>query len=286
VGLTAAVAGTAVHRIIAVRKGGSTYLASVLKAVPLGGGGIFPSEGGLAQETMLKNVVSEMAIAAGMEEPEIYLLPNVESINAMAIGMSYDDRAVVLTKGALKYLNREEMSGLLAHEFSHLRNGDTSHYTLMSSYLHGLYCFQTLGVRMITKMHRLPIIIIGAVVIAVGLASTLMARILQSAFCRNREWLADATASQFTRDPSSLAAVLKKIGGQELPPRIIGRGLSEFTHLYAADPSDSLDSGEAAVFKFPINLSSHPPLAERIWALDPKWDGWYWDYEKNPVNLL
>jgi Zn-dependent protease with chaperone function len=219
-----------------------------------------------------------------ISEPEIYVLPYDESINAMAVGTSADDAAVILTKGTMKFLDRDELSALLAHEFSHILNEDTKHFTYMSGYLHGLFFFQTQGIKFITKNPRLATVIMGVIIIAVGFVATIFGKILQAAFSRHREWLADASAAQFTRAPLALARVLKKIGGQELPKRISRQRYPEFSHIFLSEPAQNNSEEEESSFK--PNFSSHPRLADRIWELDPSWDGWYYDFEKNPVDYL
>ncbi|MDR1677142.1 MAG: M48 family metalloprotease [Deltaproteobacteria bacterium] len=272
-----------VARINQLKKGGSTYMPSVINAVPLGHEGIFKSQAGQRQEHILRNIVSELALAASTQEPDIYILPTEETINAMASGLDQDEASIVLTKGCLKYLTRNELSALLAHEFSHLVNNDTVHFTVMAGWLHGLFCLQTAAFRLIAR--PMPVlVIIGVIISIVGLIGSLMAKIIQAAFSRSREGLADSTASQFTRDPMSLASVLKKIGGQNPPLNNSLLRHPEFRHLFIAEPkSDTV----LELITFVKNIfSTHPPLETRIWELDPNWDGWYWDFKKKPVDYL
>ncbi|MDR1677141.1 MAG: M48 family metalloprotease [Deltaproteobacteria bacterium] len=269
-------------RILNLKKGGSTYLPSIIKAVPLGDEGVIKSQVGQRQERVLRNIVSELAVAASTQEPDIYILPYEDVINAMASGLDRDDASIILTKGCLKYLSRNELSALLAHEFSHLVNNDTVHFTLMAGWLHGLFCLRTAAYHIFTNLPRITFLIIGLIISIIGLIGSLMAKIIQAAFSRSRERLADYTATQFTRDPASLASVLKKIGGQEPSKRNSFLRHPEFSHLFISDPKSIFDSLDLVKKLF----LTHPPLEERIWALDPDWDGRYWDFETNSVDYL
>jgi Zn-dependent protease with chaperone function len=269
-------------RILDMREGGGTYVPSLLKAVPLGDGGVFTTPGGQNQEKVLQNIIGELAVAAGAQEPDVYILPNEETINAMAAGLESDDSSIILTKGALKYLNRDELAALLAHEFGHLVNRDTSHFTLMSGWLHGLFFLKTCGYRLFVHFPNNLTFLTGLAISSLGLFGNLIGRILQSAFSRSREHLADSAAVQFTRDPLALASVLKKIGGQDQPKRTSILNHPEFRHLYISQPRPFWEK-----IKFLKTIfSTHPPIEERIWELDPKWDGWYWDFDKNPVDYI
>ncbi|MDR1051925.1 MAG: M48 family metalloprotease, partial [Deltaproteobacteria bacterium] len=279
------VAVAAVVRVAAIKKGGSTYLASVIRAAPLGDGGLFPGEAGKRREKLLADVVAEMALAASIPEPEIFILDREERINAMAAGMGRDDYAVILTKGALKYLDRDELAALLAHEYSHLLNGDTVHYSVMSGYLRGLYVLESLGRGVVRKSRRPGHLVLGLAVIVLGAFSSLVGRVLQAAFSRSREKLADASAAQYTRNPKALAGVLKKIGGQETPRGRFLRGFPEYNHFFMAEPDEKTRTASDASWWKSI-FSAHPPVAERVWDLEPDWDGWYWDFDKNPVDFL
>jgi Zn-dependent protease with chaperone function len=273
--------GTALWRYRLLKEGGSTYLASIVKAVPLGDDGLLEPLGGGPQEKILRNVVAEMSVAAAVPEPDIYLLPNDESINAMAAGLHLDDSAVIVTKGALRLLDRDEISALVAHEFSHLVNKDTSRYTMMSGFLHGLFNFRNAAYYFLTKFPKMFGLLLSLMALGVGLAASLAGRLLQTAFCRSREYLADASAVQFTRNPKALASLLKKIGGQNPPKARREERLPELSHIYLSQPEEK--AAAISILSF-INLDTHPPIHDRIWAIDPRWDGWYWDFEKDPVD--
>jgi Zn-dependent protease with chaperone function len=256
---------------------------SVLKAIPLGEEGIVNTPEGKAHEKALRNIVSELSVAAGIQEPDIYVLPFEKTINDMATGLENDDTSIILTMGALKLLSRDELMGLLAHEFSHIVNNDTNHFTLMAGWLHGLMSLTALGFNLIKNTPRL--FIFGLILGVIGLFGNFIGSIIRAAFSRTRERLADATATQFTRDPKSLASVLKKIGGQEAPKRTSVLRHPDFTHMCVAEAPSFWERYSPLKLAQKL-LRSHPPLEDRVWELDPNWDGWYWDYEKNPVNYL
>lgn len=266
-----------------IMDGGSTYAASMLGGQPLGRD-LLLKGGARNREQRLKNIVSEMALASGVPEPDIYLLPLEQGINAMATGLDVDDAAIVLTWGALKNLSRDEMSGLIAHEFSHILNGDMRHNTIMAGWLYGLFFLNLLGRSFLSAwgggFTRLSLLyIFGAIgVMSVGSVFSFSGRLLQAAFSRQREYLADASAVQFTRDAQGLAGVLKKIGGLTFGSRINAEQMPDYRHFFIARP-------DRYVFFFQSFFSTHPPLDERIYALDPNWDGEYYDFQKYPISI-
>jgi Zn-dependent protease with chaperone function len=282
VGVTFLISGA---RIFQIKQGGATYLPSLLKAVPLGDEIIFASPEGQRQEKTLRNVVSELSVVAGVQEPDVYVLPTEETINAMASGLDPDDSSILVTKGCLKYLNREELMALMAHEFSHLINGDTKHFTTMSGWLHGLMFMKSAGFKIVSNYPHAFFIVLAMAISLIGTIGNVAGKLIQAAFSRTRERLADQTSAQFTRDPMALATVLKKIGGQGPPTRISKLRHPELAHLYVSEPQSFWEQIKAPQALLKI-FSSHPPLEERIWELDPDWDGWYWDFDKNPVDYL
>ncbi|MDR1308382.1 MAG: M48 family metalloprotease [Deltaproteobacteria bacterium] len=267
-----------VLKFLSIRSNGSTYVPSLLKAVPLGDEGISKGPGGRAQELIVRNVVGELAVAASIEEPDVYILPGEQSINAMASGLDPDDSSIVITGGALDRLDRDELLALMAHEFSHIANSDTRHFTLMAGWLHGFFWLSSESY----KLMLLPgMTVLGLFLSSIGFFGSIFGKISQAAFSRRRESLADSQASQLTRNPGALARVLRKIGG--LPPPRRRRSplfLPELSHFFLAEPRHRR---RGILFGL---LDSHPPLPQRIWDLDPLWDGYYWDFEENPVHFL
>ncbi len=257
--------------------GASLYKTSVLSA---GGGRVAAAMGGTLVPAdvsdplrrQLRNVVEEMAIASGVPVPEIYVLEEEGGINAFAAGYTPGDAAVAVTRGTLELLNRDELQGVIAHEFSHIMNGDMRLNIRMMGVLFGILALSLIG-RMITRggLHvslvsrrdrGAPVIlIIGLGLAILGAIGMFFARMIKAAVSRQREFLADASAVQFTRQSAGIANALKKIGGY-----------SEASYLQAADPEEVshmlFGSGSRLLGLF----ATHPPLTERIKALDPNFD--------------
>ena len=255
--------------------GASLFKTSVLSA---GGGRVATDMGGTlvpadVQDPLrrrLRNVVEEMAIASGVPVPEIYVLEEEVGINAFAAGYTPSDAAVAVTRGALELLERDELQGVIAHEFSHILNGDMRLNIRLMGVLFGIMVLGLVG-RLIVRggYHRSIIssrrdrghpvtLAIGLGLIIVGAIGVILARIIKAGISRQREHLADASAVQFTRQSSGIANALKKIGGFGGGSKITSRDPEEVSHMLF---------GEGASF---IRLfATHPPLVQRIQALDP-----------------
>ncbi|MBN1825459.1 MAG: M48 family metallopeptidase [Candidatus Eisenbacteria bacterium] len=224
----------------------------------------------------LRNVVEEMAIASGLPPPEIYLLGGEEGINAFAAGHSPADAAVTLTRGALRRLSRDELQGVVAHEFSHILNGDMRMNLRIAGVLHGILAIGAVGrglIQVFPGRHSggrnkggVPLVAVGGLVlILVGSIGTILGRMIQAAICRQREFLADSSAVQFTRNPEGIAGALKKIGGWKAGSRIENP---------KAEHAARLLFGEGRRVLFFGNLfATHPPLVERIQRIDPRFEG-------------
>lgn len=257
--------------------GATAYKTSALSA---GGGRVATDMGGtpVSPDTTdplrlrLRNVVEEMSIASGVPVPEIYVLEHEQGINAFAAGYTPGDAAIAVTRGALETLDRDELQGVIAHEFSHILNGDMRLSIRMMGVLFGIMVLGLIG-RIVLRgsFHRrvfsarrdrqggLPVLAIGLALVILGWLGVLIARLIKAAISRKRESLADASAVQFTRQTEGLAGALKKIGGYEAK-----------SYIRAADPeqvSHMLFSFGSA--RFTSLLATHPPLTERIRALDP-----------------
>jgi len=232
-------------------------------------------------ERQLRDVVEEMAIAAGLSVPEIYVLDRERGINSFAAGHTRDDVALGITFGALKLLTRDELQGIVAHEFSHVLNGDTRLNMKLMALAHGLFWPTLLGRILVrgspqvpengasifdnnTSPTFLPTAPLGILFLIIGGISSPFVRLLKSRICREREWLADAAAVQFTRNPAGIAGALKKIGGLLKQGRMDSPYAEVASHLYVAN--SAFDSW----FGF---MSTHPPLTKRILAIDPAFDG-------------
>lgn len=208
-------------------------------------------------ERKLCNIVNELAIAASMKPPQPMVLPRDDSINAFAAGWDADDAVVAVTQGALDHLTRDELQGLVAHEFSHLREGDTRLNMRLAGMVSGLEMIFNLGRGMCeadANGRRSFLVLPGAAILATGSLGWLAGRMLKAAVSRQREFLADARAVQFTRSKEGLGGVLRKVAGQQAQGRGRARSLHPLVrHMLLVGPGNA--NGRFA---------THPPLAERI----------------------
>lgn len=216
-------------------------------------------------ERRLLNVVDEMAIASGIPVPKVYLLEHESSINAFAAGYDVQHAVVAVTRGSLEQLDRDELQGVVAHEFSHIFNGDMRLNIRLIGVLHGILLLALAGRFLLRGGARSRNKNAGAV-LAAGLALTVtgylglfFGRILKAAVSRQREFLADAAGVQFTRNPQGLAGALKKIGGYAGSATIEHPNAEEVSHMF-------FDTGVVMNFNL---LATHPPLEERIRRLEP-----------------
>ena len=257
---------------------GTISIASLTRSSSLaagGGGSIAEALGGtrVTGDTTdplrrrLLNVVEEMAIASGVPVPRVYVLEREAGINAFAAGHNPANAAVAVTRGALTNLNRNELQGVIAHEFSHVLNGDMRLSTRLIGWLFGLTVVATVA-RLILR--HLPharggrkgggaIAVVGAaaiIILILGWIGLFFGRLIQAAVSRKRESLADASAIQFTRDPQGLRGALVKIGALGAGSRLVEADAEEVAHLLFA-------SGIARAF------ATHPPLVARIREIDP-----------------
>jgi Zn-dependent protease with chaperone function len=217
-------------------------------------------------ERKLLNVVEEMAIASGVPVPQVYVMDGEPGINAFAAGHSASDAAISVTRGAMTMLTRDELQGVIAHEFSHLLNGDMKLNLRLMGLIFGILCLTVIGRVLIrTRGRKNPLPLLGLALIIIGWIGVLFGRLIQAAVSREREFLADAAAVQFTRNPSGLAGALKKIGGIAQGSQLQSDRAEEASHLFFANGLKSRFFG----------FATHPPLAERIKALDPSFDGNY-----------
>ena len=217
-------------------------------------------------ERKLLNIVEEMAIASGVPVPQVYVMDGETSINAFAAGHSATDAAISVTRGAITMLTRDELQGVIAHEFSHLLNGDMKLNLRLMGLIFGILCLTVIGRILIrTGGKKNPLPILGIALIIIGWVGVLFGRLIQAAVSRQREFLADASAVQFTRNPSGLAGALKKIGGLSQGSELQSHRAEEVSHFFFANGLKSRFFG----------FATHPPLIERIKALDPSFDGNY-----------
>jgi Zn-dependent protease with chaperone function len=225
-----------------------------------------------ATERRYLNVVQEMALASGLPVPLCYVIDGDETINAFAAGNTPQDAAVGVTRGALRNLTRDELQGVIAHEFSHIGNGDMRLNLRIIGTVAGLTALAQLGYIIVRiglnsgssrKNNLWPMAIAGLVVVLVGLGGVFFARVIQASVSRQREYLADASAVQFTRNPLGLASALRKVAGLSGAQREASSAELEAQHMFFAGSAGFLES----------LFSSHPPIDERIRRVDPAFDG-------------
>ena len=263
---------------LAVILGGSLLRIAELSK---GGGAIAERLGGRLvsgvttdpDERRYLNVVQEMALAAGLPVPLCFILDGDDSINAFAAGNSPQDAAVGVTRGALRHLSRDELQGVIAHEFSHIGNGDMKLNLRIIGAIAGLTALAQLGyiffrlAGSVRGKNSAPIalgmILTGVVVLLIGSGGIFFAKVIQAAVSREREYLADASAVQFTRNPLGLGSALKKIAGFSGARRDASEAELEAQHLFFASSGGFLES----------LFSTHPPINERIRRIDPAFDG-------------
>lgn len=225
-------------------------------------------------ERKVLNVVEEMAIAANMPVPPVYLLDREPAINAFAAGYSPRDAVIGITRGCAEKLSRAQLQGVVAHEIAHILNGDMRLNIRIIAILNGilfishagylLLRFGALGGRRDGKNAALPLLGLGLLVL--GAIGVLFGNIIKAAVSRQREFLADASAAQFTREPEALSGALQQIGvAQKKGPgsKIESPNADEAAHLFFGQ----------AVNKMMSVMATHPPLEERIRRLEPSWDG-------------
>jgi Zn-dependent protease with chaperone function len=259
-------------------------LASLFRISILSGGGgkVARSLGGTPvspntqdpQRRRLLNVVEEMAIASGVPMPEVYVLEQEQGLNAFAAGFTPGDAAIAVTRGSLESFDRDELQGVIAHEFSHVLNGDMRLNMRLIGMLFGIQVISIIGHTILRNLRHTrirssrngrggmaAIVALGAALAVIGYVGLFFARLIKAGVSRQREYLADASAVQFTRQTQGIAGALKKIGydassliqdvnGEEVSHMLFANGLNSLSHLYA----------------------THPPIEERIRALEPGFD--------------
>lgn len=237
---------------LAYYRGGDMVMASLLAQ---------PLRTSDAEHRELHNIITEMSLASGLPRPRVFVIPD-PSPNAMATGRDPAHAAIAVTDGALALLDREETQGVIAHEMAHIGNRDTLVMTLVSV-LFG-------GVVMLTDWARRSLyysrqrrdggqLALGALVIVLIAVSPLLSRLLAMAVSRQREYLADATAVELTRNPYGLARALEKIDRVTSPLRGATRGTAHFFIVNPLKRRGAERDGRLADL-----LSSHPPIAQRI----------------------
>lgn len=259
-------------------------LGSLFRFMQLGSGGraIAEAMGGrllLGQtsdpdERKILNVVEEMAIASGTPVPPVYLMED-DAINAFAAGYRPQDAVIGITRGCIHQLSRDELQGVIAHEFSHIFHGDMRLNMRLVALLYGILVIGLIGEFLLrssrasslvrSSRDKSPggIMLIGLGLLIIGYTGTFFGNLIKAAVSRQREFLADASAVQFTRNPDGIAGALKKIGASSEGSTLHNEHAAEFSHMYFCQ-------GVRLFFNM---MATHPPLNERIKRIQPRWNG-------------
>ena len=257
------IGGGTASKMIALRAGGAAVAQSV------GATAVDPS----TRDPRLRrfaNVVEEMSIASGVPMPRLFVLEQEPGINAFAAGYSPSDAAVTVTSGALDTLNRDELQGVIGHEFSHVLNGDMRLNVRLIGLLNGILLLGLVGLRFLQfgggrsrdSKGGNPLLVIAIAMVVLGFVGQFFAGLIKAAVGRQREWLADASSVQFTRQTTGLVGALKKIAGLPTGSTLSDKhGAKQVSHMLFGEGS-----------RLSSLYATHPPLDQRIAALDPTFD--------------
>ena len=258
-------------RIVSLSSGGATV------ANALGGKLISPNTKDLF-ERRTRNVVEEMAIASGTPVPPVYMMEE-EGINAFAAGFSPKDAVIGITRGCATKLSRDQLQGVVAHEFSHILNGDMRINIRLTGILFGIVFIARIGEIMlrtgqVSRYRRRSkddgggaLMLIGIGLVGIGLIGGFFGSLIRAAVSRQREFLADASAVQFTRNPDGISGALKCIGGFSSSSKVMVPGAKDFSHMFFGSAMSSM-------------FATHPPLPVRIRRIEPNWNNTYPDTDK------
>jgi Zn-dependent protease with chaperone function len=261
---------------------GVILLGSLYKMAALSGGGarvaemmnarlIVPGSGDLNEQRVL-NVVEEMAIASGTPVPPVYLMEEA-GINAFAAGYTPSDAVIAVTRGTINTLTRDQLQGVIGHEFSHILHGDMRINIRLIGVLHGIMVLGLIGYHLMrSSMYSRRskngggLVMLGLGLTIVGFMGTFFGNLIKAAVSRQREFLADASAVQYTRNPEGIAGALMQIARHSKHSYLANPSSAEISHALFEEGSHSALSGLYA---------THPPLEQRIAAILPGWDGSY-----------
>jgi len=264
-----AVLGTAIYRTWQLSDGGGRWVARAM-----GGTRVLQTGETDASRVKLMNVVEELAVATGLRTPSVYVLENEPGINAFAAGLDDKDAVVGVTRGAIEKLKRHQLQGVVAHEFSHIAHGDMRLNVRLMGILAGIQAIATAANFLLrlampnpdangrVSKHPLGMVLaflFGAALWPIGRIGSLFAMLIHLAVNRQREFLADASAVQYTRDPIGLCEALQVLLEEEEGSRVRGPGLQFASHMFFA-------SGRGTWERL---FATHPPLQERIRRLEP-----------------
>lgn len=264
-GVVAVVASGSLYKLKALGGGGEKVASS------LGGRRLDPGTDDLDERKVL-NVVEEMAIASGIPVPPVFIMDGQDGINAFAAGYAPGDAVIGVTRGAVRHLTRDELQGVIAHEFSHILNGDMRLNLRLIGILHGVLLIGIIGRLLLHSGGRRrrgkgkgnQAALLGLALLVIGYIGTLCGNLIKAAVSRQREFLADASAVQFTRNPEGLGGALRKLGGLPRGSKIEHPQAEELSHMYF---------GQGITNKLGSIFATHPPLAERVKRVDPSFDG-------------
>jgi len=274
IGVLSVVGGGSLFKVAELRSGGSSV------ANLLGGRLIPPNSRDLAERRIL-NVVEEMALASGTPVPPVYVLDKEPGINAFAAGYTADDAVIGINRGTIETLNRDELQGVVAHEFSHILNGDMRMSIRLIGILHGIQILALIGFFILRGSFFAgsrdnkgagAIVAVALALVIFGSLGLFFARLIKASVSRQREYLADASAVQFTRNPDTIGGALKMIGASSAGSKLKTANAEIASHMYFADMFSRHLSGW---------LATHPPLINRIQKIDPHFQGDFENYLKS-----
>src|SRR5262245_21588572 len=255
---------------------GIIFFVSLVNVIKLAGGGAKVAQlmGGrlVAPNTQdrlerrLLNIVEEMSIASGVRLPQVYIMDKEKGINAFAAGWSLSGAVVAVTRGTLETLTRDELQGVIGHEFSHILNGDMGLNIRMIGVLAGIVAIGSIGGFIMRNAFEaddiraaIPIFLIGLAIFTVGYTGLFFARLIKAAISRQREFLADASSVQFTRNPDGMAGALDQIR-RASATLIQGRYAEEMSHMFF---------GQSVKIRLAGMFDTHPRIEERIRRVHP-----------------
>jgi Zn-dependent protease with chaperone function len=256
--------------------GGGSSVATLM------GGRLVNSNTTDLDERKLLNVVEEMAIASGVPVPQVYVLDGERAINAFAAGHTTSDAAIGVTRGGIQMLSRDQLQGVIGHEFSHILNGDMRLNLRLIGIIFGLLCIATIGRVLLSARSRssrdnnaLPLV--GLALLLLGSIGVFFGRLIQAAVSRQREFLADASSVQFTRNPGGLSGALQKIGRYGFGSRLESEHAPDLCHMFF---------GNGLGEPFFGLMATHPPIPDRVRAIDPAWDGKFPPLDEKQIEVV
>ncbi|HEX6692402.1 MAG TPA: M48 family metallopeptidase, partial [Burkholderiales bacterium] len=254
------------------------FVVSLFNVAKLGGGGAAVAAMAGARriepnsrdplERRFVNVVEEMAIASGVRVPAVYVMEGERGINAFAAGWDVSGAVVAATRGALETLNRDELQGVVGHEFSHILNGDMRLNIRMLGVLAGIVFIGSIGEFVMRSMRGsrdskgvAGLFAVGLALFIIGYVGLFFARLIKAAVSRQREFLADASSVQFTRNPDGIAGALDQIRGAPAGALISARVAEDMSHMFF---------GQSLRLRLGGLFATHPSLDERIQRVNPR----------------